>query len=78
MTKDPHDVVRVAAGELLTIELYQARLSEAGITSRVVGESLDTGFAGMLPNSIELWIHRSDVERATQLIKEFDGERAQS
>ena len=41
MTNDPNDVVRVAAtDDLVTIELYQQALKEAGIVNRIVGGAL--------------------------------------
>ena len=75
MAHDPHDVVRVAAGNLVMIEVYQAGLKEAGIESRVVGDTLESSFGSAIPNSIELWAHRSDAERATSVIATIEAER---
>ena len=44
MSQDPNDVVRVGAGDSLTVEFYQQRLVEEGIQARVVGESLGASF----------------------------------
>jgi hypothetical protein len=67
--------VRVAAGDdLVTIELYQQALKEAGIVSRIVGGALDASFGTAIPNSIELWVHRSDVEKAVAAIAQMEAE----
>ena len=39
MTHDEHDVVKVYTGDLVTAELYQQALKEAGIDSKVLGLS---------------------------------------
>jgi hypothetical protein len=75
MTDDPNDVVRVAAGDdLVMIELHQQALKEAGIVSRIVGGALDASFGTAIPNSIELWVHRSDVEKALAAIAQMEAE----
>lgn len=74
---DPNDVVRVAAGELVQVELYQQALKEAGIDSKVVGESLGASFGTAIPGAIELWVHRSDLENATKAIERMEAEREQ-
>jgi hypothetical protein len=75
MTNDPNDVVKVAAGSFVAIEMYQRELKEAGITSNVVGLNLEASFGTAIPNSIELWVHRSDAERAAAVIERVEKER---
>ena len=75
MTPDPHDVVRVAAGEMVQIELYQQALKEAGVESNVLGDALESSFGTAIPGSIELWVHRSDAERAAVAIERLEAER---
>jgi hypothetical protein len=71
MAADTHDVVRVASGELVTIEMYQQALTDAGIESKVVGDSLEASFGTAIPNSIELWVKEEDVEKARAALKEW-------
>jgi hypothetical protein len=72
MTHDPHDVVNVYTGPLVNVELYQQVLSEAKIESRVVGTALNSAFGGAIPDTIELWVHRSDAEKATVAIERYE------
>jgi hypothetical protein len=75
MTDDPNDVVKVAAGSFVAIEMYQRELKEAGIPSKVVGLNLEAAFGTAIPDSIELWVHRSDAERAAAVIERTERER---
>lgn len=72
MSNDPHDVVKVAAGEMVVIELYKQGLADAGIEARVMGESLDASFGTAIPNSVELWVHRSDALRAQAVLQQME------
>ena len=74
MTNDPNDIVRVAAGDLVRIELYQQALKAARVESRVVGEDLGASLGTMLPQSVELWVHRSDAGKAAAAIARADAE----
>jgi hypothetical protein len=75
MTTDGHDVVRVASGEMVTIELYQQALTEAGIESKVVGDDLGASFGTAIQNSIELWVRQEDVDRAAAAIARMESEK---
>ena len=75
MTRDPNDVVRVAAGELVRIEMYQQALTDAGIESKVVGLNLEASFGTALSGSIELWVHRSDAAAAEAAIRRLEEHR---
>lgn len=66
---DASDVVRVASGSLVEVELWQGALTEAGVTSRVVGTELSAGFGSALPGSIELWVSREDLDKAEAAIR---------
>jgi len=63
MTHDPNDVVRVAAGELVRMEAYRRALGDAGIDCRLVGDDLGAGLGTIVPDAIEVWVHRSDADR---------------
>lgn len=72
MNADPNDVVTVYSGPMVTVETYQQVLADAGIESRVVGEALAASFGSAIPDSVELWVHRSDLEKATAAIKRYE------
>lgn len=75
MTTESQDVVRVASGEMVTIELYQQALTEAGVESKVVGDALGSSFGTAIPNSIELWVKEEDAGKALAAIKQMEGEK---
>lgn len=75
MTDSSNEVVRVAAGEMVVMELYKQGLTDAGIDARVVGESLEASFGTALPQSVELWVHQSDEARAREVIDRMELER---
>lgn len=71
-----HDeIVRVASGTLVQIEMWQQRLREAGLQSKVVGENLSQSFGTALTGSVELWVHQNDEEKARAAIKLAEEER---
>jgi len=72
MSHDPNDVVKVYSGTTQTVETYQQILTEAGIESRVVGEALTSVFGNAIPDTVELWVHRRDVENAAAAIKSYE------
>ena len=74
-TQSEHDVVRLYSGSVVTVELYQQALKEAGIDSNVVGLDLAAGLGSALPGSVELWVKSEDVERATAAIKLFEADK---
>ncbi|MBN9516940.1 DUF2007 domain-containing protein [bacterium] len=75
MRPDPNDVVKVASGDHVLIELYRNRLAENGIEARSLGESLEASFGTAIAGSVELWVHRADADRAAKLIREMERER---
>ena len=74
MSHDEHDVVKVYAGPVVTVELYQQALTEAGIASNVVGLSLSAGFGSAIPDSVELWVKSEDAEKAKAAIELYERE----
>jgi hypothetical protein len=69
MTDDRDEVVRIATGPLVDVELWQTTLREAGIESRVVGAELTASFGTAMPDSIELWVHQGDAEKALAALR---------
>ncbi len=76
MTNDPNDVVKLFAGTLVDVESYQQVLADAGIESKILGESLLASFGSAIPGSVELWVHRSDAEKARAAIERDDARRS--
>jgi hypothetical protein len=68
MTSDRDDVVCVFSGPPELVEERRSVLAEAGVASRVVGTELSGSFGSVLPQSVELWVHAADVERAQAAI----------
>jgi hypothetical protein len=75
MNQDEHDVVKVYTGTVVTAELYQQALKEAGIESKVVGLSLTASFGTAIPDSVELWVKSEDAEKANTAIKLYEEEK---
>lgn len=75
MTVNEHDVVRVYAGPVVTVELYQQALKDAGVESNVVGLDLSAGLGSALPGSVELWVKSEDAEKAAAAIKLYEAEK---
>jgi hypothetical protein len=75
MTPDPNEVVKVFAGTMIEAESYQEALTAAGIESRVVGGALTASLGTAIPGSIELWVHRNDLEKALAAIRYDDEQR---
>lgn len=75
MTRAPDDVVKVAAGEQVVMELYRQRLADEGIEAKTLGDRLEASFGTAIPGSIELWVHRGDLARAEEAIRRMEAER---
>lgn len=78
MSHDPNDVVRIAAGDMVTIEINKQELAAEGITAHVVGESLESSFGSALPMSVELWVHQSDAARARAVVEQSEQDRGKT
>jgi hypothetical protein len=78
MSNDPNDVVRVAAGDMVLMELYKQAITEEGIVANVVGEDLEAGIGTAIPRSVEVWVHQADAPRARAIIREMEEEEAEA
>jgi hypothetical protein len=74
MTHNDQDIVTVYSGPMVTVELYQQALRDAGIESNVVGLNLTAGLGTALQNTVELLVKSEDVEKAKAAIEEFEKE----
>lgn len=72
MSEHSDDVVTVAAGDVVTMELCKQALDEAGIHARVVGGALDSSFGTAIPQSVELWVLRADVAKAKAAVARWE------
>ncbi len=75
MTHTDHDIVKVYAGSMVTAELYQQALTEAGIESKVLGLSLTASIGQVFTDSVELWVKSEDAPRAAEVIERYESER---
>ncbi|MBN9118065.1 MAG: DUF2007 domain-containing protein [Planctomycetes bacterium] len=74
-THDEHDVVKVYSGSVVSAELYQQALKDAGIESKVVGLDLTASFGTAIPGSVELWVKSEDAEKAAAAIRRFEADK---
>lgn len=73
MTDNTDDIVMVASGETVQVELWHNALADAGIDSTVVGAALDAGLGTAIQASVELWVRREVAERAAEVLKRQPG-----
>jgi hypothetical protein len=78
MSHDPNDVVKVYSGPLVTVETYREVLRDARIESRIVGTALTSVFGGAVPDTVELWVHQSDKEKAVAAIEVYEQRSAEA
>jgi hypothetical protein len=75
---DSDEVVKVYAGSFVSAEAYQLALADAGIESKTVGDALLASFGSAIPNSIEIWVHQKDAEKARAIIEREEQQRGKS
>jgi hypothetical protein len=69
------DIVRLAtAANPVQAHIWEQALQEAGIRCKVVGDFLDAGIGDIPGVSPELWVHRDDLARAEEILRQ--GEEA--
>jgi hypothetical protein len=69
--QNPDDVVRVAtAPNPAQAHIWQQALEAEGIRSQVVGDYLDAGLGDIPGVSAELWVHRDDLARAEEVLRQ--------
>jgi len=77
MSSDPNDLVRVASGSAVEMELLKQSFVEAGIDVRVLGESLGASFGSAIPGSVELIVHKRDEARARKIVEQNEAPAAE-
>ena len=64
------DIVRLArASNQAEAYLWQQSLEEEGIACKVVGDMLEAGLVDAPGIRPEVWVHRSDLERAAAFLQ---------
>jgi hypothetical protein len=80
MTPQPEefldDVVRLTTGHPAELRLLGQTITDAGIHCRLVGGDLDATLGGMIGAVAELWVHRNDLERAEEVMRQHQEEVA--
>jgi hypothetical protein len=65
------DIVRLAtAANPVQAHIWEQALNEAGIQCRVVGDYLDAGVGDIPGVSAEVWVHREDLARAEEVLRQ--------
>ncbi|MEX2349661.1 MAG: DUF2007 domain-containing protein [Flavobacteriaceae bacterium] len=67
------DYVRVYTGPMVIVKMLQSHLQDAGINP-IVKDDLESGlrggFGGGLPDLVQLFIHKDEVEKAGPIVSE--------
>jgi hypothetical protein len=65
------DIVRlVTAPNPFVAHAWQQALEEQGIRAQVVGDYLEAGVGNMPGLTPEVWVHRDDVTRAQEILRQ--------
>jgi hypothetical protein len=65
------DIVRlVTATNPLQAHIWEQALGRAGIRCKVVGDFLDAGVGDIPGVSAEVWVHRDDLARAEEILRQ--------
>ena len=78
MSLDPSDdIVRLAtAPNPAQAHIWEQALRQAGVRCKVVGDYLDAGIGDIPGVRAEIWVHRDDVARAEDVLREIGGAEA--
>lgn len=68
MSRTSDELVRVASGTAMEMELLKQQLVEEGIDVRIEGESLGIGLGTAIPGSVELIVMKPHEARARAII----------
>jgi len=81
-SKDPHDVVRLAAAaNPFQAHIWQQALEQEGIRCQVLGDYLEAGLGDITGFSAEIWVEPADLARAEAILhqhRDLPEEAAQS
>ena len=73
MSIDPSDdIVRLTtAPNPAQAHIWQQALTQAGVRCKVVGDYLNAGLGDIPGMQAEIWVHRDDVARGEQVLREM-------
>jgi hypothetical protein len=67
----PDDIVRLAtADNPVQAHIWEQALREEGIRCKVVGDFLDAGVGDIPGLRAEVWVHRDDLARAEEVLRQ--------
>jgi hypothetical protein len=70
-TRPTDDVVRLVTAENpIQAHIWERALQEEGIRAKVVGDYLDAGLGDLPGLKPEIWVHKSEVARAEEILRE--------
>ena len=70
-SKDPHDVVRLAAAaNPFQAHIWQQALQKEGIRCQVLGDYLEAGIGDITGFSAEVWVETADLARAEAILRQ--------
>ena len=75
MVSPNDEVVKVASGTLVQVEIWHNALSDAGIFSQVVGDDLGGGLGSTLANSVQLYVRGGDEPAAVAVLERVEAEK---
>ena len=71
MSQEADDIVRLAtASNPVEAHIWEEALEAEGIRARVVGDFLDAGVGDIPGLRAEVWVHRKDLDRAEEVLRE--------
>lgn len=65
------DIVKLATGTLVEMQLLENELLNTGVEARLVGDDLTAGLGTTLPGSVELWVRANDSSRAEEIVQRY-------
>jgi len=77
MSTQLDEIVKLATGTLVEIEIWQGVLKESGIESKVVGTDLTAGVGSAFLTAVELWVTQPNAEAAAAAIREAEARKGQ-
>jgi hypothetical protein len=70
--RGPDDVVRVAVGFMIQVEVWRDAVGDAGIDAWVVTDHPADGLGRAFPGSVELWVRRAGAGAAAAAIRDAE------
>ena len=79
MTMDKNEnLIRVYTGSEISVGLLKEELEKKGITSMIQNNfqsGVMAGFSGGIPNTADLFIRDTDLQKAAPILKNFENDR---